>query len=163
MSTADLLLRGVVVGVLAAYLVLYGLRPSSPYPKWMLAAYDQPWVFIVLFIVVVQVAMWDLFAGCLAMIGFLAFTADLFVFGNHGLRAEEASSEAAKKIGDENVAGAAETVGYGGWAPVGAVGADAGSALSRVVVAPGVEPAYSLYPMFEDSFSGERLGGPAAF
>lgn len=154
-STGDLVLRGAVVGVLAAYLVFYGLRPGAAYPKWMLGTYDQPWLLLVLLAVIVWITQWDLFAGILATLGFVAFIADLYVFGratggDDGTDSEAGSSDAGSGIGSDD------------GAPIGVFGADAGSALSRIVVAPGIEPAYSLYPVFEDA-NGERLGGPAPF
>lgn len=159
----DLVLRGLVVGAIAAYLVFYGLRPGAAYPKWMLGVYDQPWLFLVLFAVIVRIAMWDLFAGVLAMLGFVAFVADLFVFGNAGIRTHAASADAESDIGSDEASEAADDAGMRGWAAFGALGADAGSALARIPVAPGIEPVYTLYPVFEDAYSGERLGGPAAF
>jgi hypothetical protein len=161
----EIVLRGLAAGALAAYLVFYGLRPGSPYPKWMLLAYDQPWVLLVILAAIVRVAIWDVFIGSMAFVGFAAFAADLVVFGtpmeNAAIaeREQDAENSAGSDAGAAGGAGVGSVVGLSEW---GAVGASSGSGLARVKIAPGVEPAYSLYPMV-DGVAGELLGGPAAF
>lgn len=155
----EIVLRGLAAGALAAYLVFYGLRPGSPYPKWMLVAYDQPWILLVILAAIVRVAIWDVFIGSMAFVGFAAFAADLVVFGTP----MENAAIAEREQDAENAAGSdsrgSGVVGLSEW---GAVGASSGHGLARVTSAPGVEPAYSLYPMV-DGVAGELLGGPAAF
>jgi len=156
----EIVLRGLAAGALAAYLVFYGLRPGSPYPKWMLVAYDQPWILLVILAAIVRVAIWDVFIGSMAFVGFAAFAADLVVFGTP----MENAAIAEREQDAENAAGSDAGAGSGvvGLSEWGAVGASSGSGLARVTPAPGVEPAYSLYPMV-DGVAGELLGGPAAF
>jgi len=163
MPDIEIVLRGFAAGALAAYLVFYGLRPGSPYPKWMLVAYDQPWVMLVALAAIVRIAMWDVFVGSMAFVGFAAFAADLVVFGAPmedaaaAVREQEAEHAAGSDAGAAGFAGS--VVGLAEW---GATGADSGYGLARAKVAPGVEPTYSLYPMV-DGVAGELLGGPAAF
>ena len=156
----EIVLRGLAAGALAAYLVFYGLRPGSPYPKWMLVAYDQPWILLVILAAIARVAIWDVFIGSMAFVGFAAFAADLVVFGTpmENAAIAEREQDAENSAGSDAGAGSG-VVGLSEW---GAVGASSGSGLARVKVAPGVEPAYSLYPMV-DGVAGELLGGPAAF
>lgn len=162
MPDIEIVLRGFAAGALAAYLVFYGLRPGSPYPKWMLVAYDQPWVMLVALAAIVRIAMWDVFVGSMAFVGFAAFAADLVVFGAPMEDAAVAVREQEAERAAGSDAGAGVGAGFSGLAEWGATGADSGYGLARVKVAPGVEPAYSLYPMV-DGVAGELLGGPAAF
>lgn len=163
MLDIEVVLRGFAAGALAAYLVFYGLRPGSPYPKWMLVAYDQPWVMLVVLAAIVRVAMWDVFVGSMAFVGFAAFAADLVVFGApmEDAAVAEREQEAESAAGTDAPGGFAGS-GFGGLAEWGATGTDSGHGLARAKVAPGVEPSYGLYPMV-DGVAGELLGGPAAF
>lgn len=155
----DVALRGFAAGALAAYLVFYGLRPRSPYPKWMLVAYDEPWILVLALAAIAWLASWDIFVGSMAFVAFAAFVADYAVFGapmdDAAVAARE--QEAERAAGGDGAA-ALGVVGRAAW---NAFGADGGPALSRVRVAPGVEPAYSLYPM--PDAPAEQLGGPAPF
>lgn len=81
MAFATLLLRGLITGILAAFVILYALRPGMPYPQWMITLYDHPWVFLVLFAIIAYIALMDVFIGALLMIAFVALAADMYLFG----------------------------------------------------------------------------------
>lgn len=127
MNAATLAFRGLAAGALAAYLVLYGLRPRVAYPDFMLALYDHPWMLLVIFAGIVYIIQWDIFVGVMMLLAFIALCADMFIFGqpwDRDARASDASSAASE-------------------APVSYLAADAGPAMNYQV--PSKEPNYSLF------------------
>ena len=51
MDTLLKILEGVTIGALAAISIIYTFQTRVPYPKWVLQAYDKPWVFLLLLVV----------------------------------------------------------------------------------------------------------------
>ncbi len=75
------ILEGIAVGILAALVLLYGLQPHEPYPKWMLLPYEQPWLFVLLGILVIYIFIWSPTVGSLLILILAALYADMVVFG----------------------------------------------------------------------------------
>lgn len=75
------IVEGVAVGILAALVLLYGLQPHQPYPKWMLLPYEQPWIFVFVGIAVIYVFLWSRTVGVLLILMMVALYADMLVFG----------------------------------------------------------------------------------
>lgn len=75
------ILEGIVIGILSALVLLYGLRPKEPYPKWMLMPYEQPWLFIPIIIVIIYTFVWSRIVGSLLLLIIVALFADMVVFG----------------------------------------------------------------------------------
>jgi hypothetical protein len=73
--------EGIVVGVLAAIVLIYGLRPREPYPQWMLVPYEQPWIFLIIGMVVIYTFIWSKTVGALLLLILAALYADMVVFG----------------------------------------------------------------------------------
>ena len=51
--------RGLLLGVVAGFLLFYSVRTDVPYPKWIIRAYDEPIVRILLFTMIFILAHWD--------------------------------------------------------------------------------------------------------
>lgn len=77
----DEALRGFLVGVLVALLVVYVFRPKKPYPEWMLMPYEQPWMLLILVALVAVVYPWDKRIGLLMVLLLLGVGLDIKVFG----------------------------------------------------------------------------------
>ena len=74
------ILKGLITGFLIAYLVILGLRPAALYPDNMLDIIDNPWIFIILFIVNFYVIQWDLTIGLLLFLSIIALILDIIIF-----------------------------------------------------------------------------------
>ena len=72
--------KGLITGFLIAYLVILGLRPAALYPDNMLDIIDNPWIFIILFIVNFYVIQWDLTIGLLLFLSIIALILDIIIF-----------------------------------------------------------------------------------
>jgi hypothetical protein len=46
------LFQGFILGILSGFFIFYTLQPSRPYPSWMLEWTEQPWILMILFILV---------------------------------------------------------------------------------------------------------------
>ena len=74
------IIKGLVTGFLIAYLVILGLRPAALYPDNMLDIIDNPWIFIILFIINFYVIQWDLTIGLLLFLSIIALILDIIIF-----------------------------------------------------------------------------------
>jgi ABC-type multidrug transport system fused ATPase/permease subunit len=72
--------KGLITGFLIAYLVILGLRPAALYPDNMLDIIDNPWIFIILFIINFYVIQWDLTIGLLLFLSIIALILDILIF-----------------------------------------------------------------------------------
>lgn len=75
------MLEGILIGIIAALVILYGLRPSEAYPSWMLISYDHPWVFLVLLLVIGYIAAYHRLLGALLFLLVASLYVDLLLFG----------------------------------------------------------------------------------
>ena len=76
----DLFARYIIIGVLSAYLLIYGLRPVVPYPEYILEIGEHYWMLLILFIINYYLALWDLKIGLLFALCLIALLFDLFIF-----------------------------------------------------------------------------------
>jgi ABC-type multidrug transport system fused ATPase/permease subunit len=74
------ILKGLITGFLIAYLIILGLRPAALYPDNMLDIIDNPWIFIILFIINFYVIQWDLTIGLLLFLSIIALILDILIF-----------------------------------------------------------------------------------
>lgn len=72
--------KGLITGFLIAYLLILGLRPSALYPDNMLDIIDNPWIFIILFIINFYIIQWDLTIGLLLFLSIIALILDIIIF-----------------------------------------------------------------------------------
>lgn len=72
--------KGLITGFLIAYLLILGLRPAALYPDNMLDIIDNPWIFIILFIINFYIIQWDLTIGLLLFLSIIALILDIIIF-----------------------------------------------------------------------------------
>lgn len=71
---------GFLVGLLSVFLVVYAFQPNRPYPSWVLAPAEQPWIFILIILAIIYLIRWDYLVGLLAVLCVLAVILDLVIF-----------------------------------------------------------------------------------
>jgi hypothetical protein len=80
----DHIFRGIVSGFFIAYLIILGLRPAVMYPDNILDIMDNPWVFLVLFVLNYYVFLWDDTIGILMFLTLIALLFDIILFTEGG-------------------------------------------------------------------------------
>lgn len=80
----ETILKGIITGILIAYLLILGLRPSVMYPDNILDIIDNPWVFLVLLILNYYVFLWDDTVGFLLLLTLIALLLDIILFTEGG-------------------------------------------------------------------------------
>ena len=78
----DLFVRYLIIGILSAYLLIYGLRPSVPYPESILEFYENFWLLLILVIFNFYVYIWDRTIGLLSCLSIVALIFDMIQFAN---------------------------------------------------------------------------------
>lgn len=73
-------IKYLIIGILSAYLLIYGLRPSIPYPEHILELYEQYWILILIIIINIYTYYWDLKIGILISLSILALIFDMIIF-----------------------------------------------------------------------------------
>ena len=76
----DIFLRYLIIGILSAYLLIYGLRPSIPYPETLIEIYEHYWVLLVLIVINIYLLSWDLKIGILLLLAIIAIIFDMINF-----------------------------------------------------------------------------------
>ena len=79
-SSIDIFIRFLVIGILSAYLLIYGLRPSVPYPEQILELCEHYWILIIIVIINYYLLLWDLRVAVLTALGVIALIFDLILF-----------------------------------------------------------------------------------
>lgn len=76
-------LKGLISGILAGYLIIYGLRPSMPYPEIILDFFENKWIFLILLIVNYYVFVWDYKCGVMLLMCIIALVFDYVIFAEN--------------------------------------------------------------------------------
>ena len=79
-SYIDIFIRFLIIGILSAYLLIYGLRPSVPYPEQILELYEHYWILIIIIIINYYLLLWDLRIAVLTALGIIALIFDMILF-----------------------------------------------------------------------------------
>jgi hypothetical protein len=74
--------KGILTGILASYLIILGLRPAAIYPDDILDIIDNPWIFLILFIINYYILFWDFAIGFLLFLTLIALILDIIIFTN---------------------------------------------------------------------------------
>jgi hypothetical protein len=74
--------KGILTGILASYLIILGLRPAAIYPDDILDIIDNPWIFLILFIINYYILIWDFTIGLLLFLTLIALILDIIIFTN---------------------------------------------------------------------------------
>jgi hypothetical protein len=76
----DNFIRFLIIGILSAYLLIYGLRPSVPYPEQLLELCEHYWVLLIIIIINYYLLLWDLRIAALTSLSVIALIFDLILF-----------------------------------------------------------------------------------
>jgi len=74
-----LFLRYLIIGILCAYLLIYGLRPSVPYPETVIEFYENFWLLLLLIIINFYLYLWDRKIGLLLCLSIIALIFDMIM------------------------------------------------------------------------------------
>ena len=74
-----LFLRYLIIGILSAYLLIYGLRPSVPYPEAVIEFYENFWLLFLLIIINFYLYLWDKKIGLLLCLSIIALIFDMIM------------------------------------------------------------------------------------
>jgi len=80
----NLILKGIITGILSSYLVILGLRPSIKYPDEILEIIDNLWVILILLLINYYVFLWDVTIGLLLLISIISLMVDIIIFTEGG-------------------------------------------------------------------------------
>jgi len=73
-------IRYLLLGILSAYLLIYGLRPSIPYPDSILELYENTWLLLIIIIINFYIYMWDTKIGLLMCLCIISLIFDMIQF-----------------------------------------------------------------------------------
>ena len=76
----DIFSRYLIIGIISAYLLVYGLRPSVPYPEQILELCEHYWILIIIIIINYYLLLWDLRIAVLTALGVIALIFDMIIF-----------------------------------------------------------------------------------
>ena len=74
--------KGLITGILVGYLIIYGLRPSVPYPEYILDFFENKWIFLILVIIIYYAFLWDYTIAVLLLLSTIALIFDYVIFTN---------------------------------------------------------------------------------
>lgn len=76
----EIIAKGLITGILVGYLIIYGLRPSVPYPDYILDFFENKWIFLILVIIIYYVFLWDYTIAVLLLLSTIALIFDYVIF-----------------------------------------------------------------------------------
>lgn len=79
-TNIEYVLKGILTGLFVSYLIILGMRPAAIYPDNILDIIDNPWIFLLLFILNYYVLLWDLTIGLLLFLTLIALILDIIIF-----------------------------------------------------------------------------------
>lgn len=95
-------LKGILTGFFVSYLVILGMRPAAIYPDNILDIIDNPWIFLLLFILNYYVLLWDLTIGLLLFLTLIALILDIIIFTDGDFLKDNIYNFNETFYGDEN-------------------------------------------------------------
>jgi hypothetical protein len=86
MEYLEIIIKGILCGILSAFLIIYGLRPAVPYPDALLEFFENPWLFLILLLATYYVFIWDHMLGALLLLSTSSLIFDYIVFTRNGYK-----------------------------------------------------------------------------
>ncbi len=80
MNELIIFIKYFLIGIFSGYLIIYGLRPSVPYPETILEFYENIWLLLLLIIINFYVYLWDNTLGVLLCLSIIALIFDMIQF-----------------------------------------------------------------------------------
>ena len=84
------------MGILAGYLLIYGLRPSVSYPDFILEPFQHNWLFLIIFVANYYLFIFNIKIGFLMLLAVIALIFDYLIF-------TKKNNDYKKKIEDINI------------------------------------------------------------
>ena len=85
-NSLENIFKGVITGILCAYIIIYALRPSVPYPDFIIEIFENYFIFIILFIIDFYLFSWNNLIGILFLIFIISLIFDYYIFINNGMK-----------------------------------------------------------------------------
>jgi hypothetical protein len=82
LSNLNIFIKYIFIGVLSGYLLIYGLRPATPYPEFVLELYDNIWLLVITVIITFYAYIWDKKVGILLLLSLISLIIDMIQFTN---------------------------------------------------------------------------------
>lgn len=79
-SLFNYILKGGITGILVAYVIIYALRPSVPYPDFIIEIFENYFMFIILLLINFYLFLWDKLIGTLFFVCIISLVFDYFIF-----------------------------------------------------------------------------------
>lgn len=73
-------IKFIIMGILVGYLLIYGLRPSVPYPEIFLEPFEHNWLFLILILIDYYAFIWDERIGYLLLVCIISLIYDMVLF-----------------------------------------------------------------------------------
>lgn len=99
----ETIFKGITTGILTAYLLFYGLRPSVAYPDIILEPLEHNWIFIILVVINYYLFLWELKVGVLMLLCIFALLFDMYVFTYNGIEKKYNITNNSPIIFDETI------------------------------------------------------------
>ena len=83
MKYLEFISKGLISGLLSAYLLIYGLRPAVPDPEIILEFFENKFLFLLLLVVNYYIFVWDYNSGTLLLLCVVSLIFDYIVFASN--------------------------------------------------------------------------------
>ena len=80
MNELIIFIKYFLIGIFSGYLIIYGLRPSIPYPENILEFYENIWLLLIIIIINFYVYLWDKILGVTMCLSIIALIFDMIQF-----------------------------------------------------------------------------------
>lgn len=80
MNELIIFIKYFLIGIFSGYLIIYGLRPSIPYPENILEFYENIWLLLIIIIINFYVYLWDKILGVMMCLSIIALIFDMIQF-----------------------------------------------------------------------------------
>jgi hypothetical protein len=97
-SVVEQALRGLTVGVMVGLILFFVFRPREPYPRWVLVPYEQPWMLLIVALVLILVFQWDQRVSLLMLLFVLGVGLDVHIYGKNYSHKDKDSQDSPESI-----------------------------------------------------------------
>ena len=98
--------KGILTGFFASYLIILGMRPAAIYPDNILDIIDNPWIFLILFIINYYILYWDITVALLLFLTLIALILDIIIFTDGDFIKDNMGIENMSESGGSGASGA---------------------------------------------------------
>jgi hypothetical protein len=73
------IIKGIIIGFLAGFIVLYSLQPHVKNPDWLMIIYENPLILLIMLILVYYIMRWNIIIGYLLLIVIIGIYLDIIL------------------------------------------------------------------------------------